>query len=215
MRVDHRGGEQDETANPPEVRALGSPAVVANAERVQDLLEQSGLRRLVGLADPAGEVDARGEPRPDGRSRCHGGGVYVSPAGRGNKPAHHLMMRVATARLGGYEAQQAVEVTPRTVDPVQQTVATTIQEYLNHPDVERRRALQALRFLARPMASVAVKALREAYRAFQKSGEVEGLLASIEGLAGEFERAPARAAFAPHVLRRDELRLVCFDHLCS
>jgi len=117
--------------------------------------------------------------------------------------------------LRGYEAQQAVEVTPRTVDPVQQTVATTIQEYLNHPDVERRRALGALRFLAQPMASVAVKALREAYRAFQKGGKVEGLLACVEGLAGEFERAPARAALARHMLRRDELRLVCFDDLCS
>lgn len=56
--------------------------------------------------------------------------------------------------LSSVEQQRALETAPRSVDPVQQTVATVIQGYLNHPDVERPKAIGAIRALNKPMLSV-------------------------------------------------------------
>lgn len=111
--------------------------------------------------------------------------------------------------------QAALEAAPRMVDPVQQTVTTAIQGYLNHPDVERSRALAAIRYLGLPMTHVQIRDLRGALREFQASTDIRSLLRFVERLRGEFqggEAAPAaggngsRRQFAP-----EDLRLICFD----
>jgi len=40
-----------------------------------------------------------------------------------------------------------MEVAPRSTDPFQQTVATLLQNYLNHPDVNRWEAIELIRTL--------------------------------------------------------------------
>ena len=56
--------------------------------------------------------------------------------------------RVIEDILRGYQEQQALDEAPKTVDPLQQTVATTIQSYMNRPEVNRQEALAAIRFLS-------------------------------------------------------------------
>ena len=75
--------------------------------------------------------------------------------------------KVITDILRSVEEQKALEGAPRTVDPIQQTIVTVLQNVLNHPSIQRSRAIRAIRFLSQPMLSVQVRALREAYRAFQ------------------------------------------------
>ena len=67
-----------------------------------------------------------------------------------------LQEKVIEDILRSFQEQQALEVAPRSVDPIQQTVATALQGYLNHPDVDRRQAIGALRFLNQPMLKVQV-----------------------------------------------------------
>ena len=115
--------------------------------------------------------------------------------------------------LKSFQQQKALEATPRTVEPIQQTVATLLQSYMNHPDVERRRVIDTMRFLGQPMLTVQVKELRKVYRQFQTSEDIKELLESIENLRTEFGAEPeAEESRGPSIsIKRENLRLICFD----
>jgi len=126
-----------------------------------------------------------------------------------------LQERVVDDILRSVREQQALEAAPRTVDPMQQTVATAIQGYLNHPDVERRRAIEAIRFLSQPMLGVQIKELRRVYKEFQQNADAQALLKGVDHLREGFGGADrARGAGSPAALAslaREDLRLICFD----
>lgn len=117
--------------------------------------------------------------------------------------------------LRSCQEQQALEAAPKTVDPLQQTLATTIQSYMSRPEVKRQDALAAIRFLSKPAQSVVVRELRGAYRRFQADADVAVLLGAVLGLAERYGAAAEAALKIRRSLRREELRLICFDHLCS
>jgi len=126
-----------------------------------------------------------------------------------------LQEKVIEDILRSFQEQKALEVAPRSVDPLQQTVATALQGYLNHPDVERHQAIEAIRFLSQPMLAVQVREVRRAYTTFQQEGDVNSLLAAIGGLRDKYgeQRATTHSAGAGPVgeLSRANLRLICFD----
>ena len=126
-----------------------------------------------------------------------------------------IQERVIEHILRSVEEQRALEVAPRSVDPIQQTLATVIQGYMNHPDVERRRAIEAIRFLSQPMLAVQVRELRQAYRDFQHKAKVNTLLATIDelrGKVGEPQVHQQSSGSGPvSQLSREDLRLICFD----
>ena len=115
------------------------------------------------------------------------------------------------------EERRALEVAPRSVDPIQQTVATALQSYLNHPDVNRREAIEIIRFLNQPMLAVQVRRLRQIHREFQGTSDITLLLRALEELrkavGGEY--AAKEAPEKSKQLRREDLRLICFDVLTS
>jgi DNA-binding transcriptional regulator YhcF (GntR family) len=119
--------------------------------------------------------------------------------------------------LSSYQAQRALEAAPRSIDPIQQTVVTILQGYLNHPDVKRQEAIESIRFLNQPMLKVQIDTLRRAYKEFQKKGDIRALLTAIEGLRERFaaEEVITRdtASNPKPELNRDNLRLICFDFL--
>jgi superfamily II DNA or RNA helicase len=126
-----------------------------------------------------------------------------------------IQEKVIEQILRDFDEAKALESAPRSVDPVQQTVATAIQGYLSHPDVDRKRAIDLIRFLNEPMLAVQVKALRAAARAFQAGGDVEALIESVAALREKFgdpakTDSTSRGSFS---LTRDKLRLICFDFL--
>jgi hypothetical protein len=128
-----------------------------------------------------------------------------------------LQENVIADILQSEEEKRALEVAPRSVDPIQQTVATVLQSYLNHPDIDRSQAIGAIRFLNQPMLAVQVRRLRQVYRDFQAIGNVQTFLGAIKELdktaAGEqVMREPAEKL---QQLRREDLRLICFDVLTS
>ena len=117
--------------------------------------------------------------------------------------------------ITSFQEQQALEAAPKTVDPIQQTVATAIQGYINHPDVDRRQALEAIRFLNRPMLTVQLKELRAAYQQFQVNSDVAALLHAVKDLREKFaagvRQAERQTAGGPAKISREDLRLICFD----
>lgn len=119
--------------------------------------------------------------------------------------------------LRSFEEQKALKAAPRSVDPIQQTLATVIQGYLNHPELERSQAIEAIRFLNQPMLAVQVRELRLAYKGFQQKADIKALMAAIEGLREKFgeQRALSHSGGArpSGQLSREDLRLICFDLL--
>jgi hypothetical protein len=111
--------------------------------------------------------------------------------------------------------QRAIEVAPRSVDPIQQIVATAIQGYLNHPQIARSQAIEAIRFLNQPMLKVQVDTLRKSFKEFQSKGEIKILLTALENMREKFDSQSvsreshdsARSA----LLNRQDLRLICFE----
>ena len=112
------------------------------------------------------------------------------------------------------EEQKAREAAPRSIDPIQQTVATTIQGLLSHPDVDRARAVEAIKFVSLPMRKTQVTQLREAFKDFQGDNNFQSLVASIEEIRAKFGEPAAIHQTdnrAPASVSRDDLRLICFD----
>ncbi|MBW1947667.1 MAG: DEAD/DEAH box helicase, partial [Deltaproteobacteria bacterium] len=125
--------------------------------------------------------------------------------------------RIIEDILKSFEEQKALSLAPRTVDPLQVTVATVIQGYLSHPDISRREAVEAIRFLNQPMLTVQVRELRQAYKTFQTTSDIKALLMALKeqrekfGNATEIDTESLTHKFTP--LKRDDLRLICFDLL--
>ena len=126
-----------------------------------------------------------------------------------------IQERVIADILQKSQEQQALETAPRTIDAVQQTVATTLQGFLNHPDVDRQTAIALIRFLNQPMLGVQIKELRKNYADFQANSNVSGLLKSLSQLQREVGGLENTEATSPRVakLTREDLHLICFDFL--
>ena len=90
--------------------------------------------------------------------------------------------------LQSVQQQQALEEAPRALDPLQQTVATALQQYINHPDIERPRIIEAIRFLGEPFRKPAIRELRRVYEAFRAgAGSPVELVGGVDRLRAELE----------------------------
>jgi hypothetical protein len=130
-----------------------------------------------------------------------------------------LQERVIEDILRSFQEQKALKVAPRSVDPLQQTVATIIQGYLNHPDVDRKQAIDLIRFLNQPMRGVQVRELRSAYRNFQRQPDIKVFLDIIKEQQEKFNATADNNEEAPIVMAgnlvREDLKLICFDLISS
>jgi hypothetical protein len=125
-----------------------------------------------------------------------------------------LQEQVIADILKSVAEKKALEAAPRSVDPVQQTIATAIQGYLNHPSVDRAEAIELIRFLNQPMLNVQLRELRAALRSFGAAGHVAALMESVRRMRKIVAQPQAEyGESAPGGLRREELRLICFEFL--
>jgi hypothetical protein len=130
----------------------------------------------------------------------------------GDADVFALQERVIDHIVQQSQAQVAVEAAPKIIDPMQQTVATVLRGYLNHPEVDRQEARQLLRVLSAPMPRVHVRRLRELYASFSSTKDVGALIAGLHELPAAFED---EAAPPPASVKREDLHLVCFDFVWS
>lgn len=127
-----------------------------------------------------------------------------------------LQEKVIEHILQTHQRQQAMQTAPRVIDPIQQTVATAVQGYLQHPKVERSQALDAIRYLNQPLPGVQVKELRNAFKAFQKDQVIDALLQVVLSLKSRYGTASGiESGVSGKSLHQEDLHLVCFDYICS
>jgi hypothetical protein len=125
-----------------------------------------------------------------------------------------LQERAIESILHASEQQAAAQVAPKTLDPIQQTVAAILQQALNRPDVDRSDAVESIRFLSRPIMKVHVRKLREAVRTYQRDQTLQSMLGQLRNLRADVDSVDL-AAVAPGRINREDLRLICFDFLSS
>lgn len=114
----------------------------------------------------------------------------------------------------------ALQVAPQAIDPIQQTVATLVQQFLNHPDVNRKRAIAVIEFLSGPMQSVQLADLRRLHKSYQQGQNIAELIAGIESMQATIgvDAGSVGTRSLPadvQKLRREDLQLVCFDVLSA
>jgi hypothetical protein len=135
------------------------------------------------------------------------------------KSVFEIQEKVLENLLQGQEQRAALQVAPQVIDPLQQTVATILQSFLNHPDVNRKRAIAAVAFLNGPMQNVQIAELRKLNRIYQQTSSVTELIAAIEAMGSAFganARPGAEKGDAAVLsLKREDLQLICFDILSS
>jgi superfamily II DNA or RNA helicase len=109
--------------------------------------------------------------------------------------------------------QAAVEEAPRQLDPIQQTIATVLRGYINSPTVSRKDVIAAIQQVNRPLPGVYIKELRRAYESFSAGGQVGELLAAIGSIGQEQAQPPGVESASKLPVRREDLKLVCFDYV--
>jgi len=118
--------------------------------------------------------------------------------------------------LRSHEQQQAVQVAPRVVDPIQQTVATLLQTLLNHPQVSRKEAVEFIKLLRQPQPGFVAKELRRAYQAFSNDKDPVAFMGWLDGLRAHLGGGgEPREESSLGRIRTEDLRLICFEYLCS
>lgn len=125
-----------------------------------------------------------------------------------------LQEQAVESILQSSEQQAALQVAPKALDPVQQTVASTIQQSLNRHDVDRADAVESIRFLSRSMMKVHVRRLRDVARDYEKRRDILNVLETVRQMRTEVGgNEPVRSGQSK--VRREEFRLICFDFVSS
>src|SRR2546423_2121820 len=128
-----------------------------------------------------------------------------------------LQEKVIASIVQSSEVQVAVEEAPKLLDPIQQTIATTLRGYINSPAVSRKEVIAAIQRLNEPQPGVYIRALRKAYEAFTANGQIDELLNIVKSIS--FSTAtPDAAASTPSPeskspIKREDLQLICFDYV--
>ena len=52
------------------------------------------------------------------------------------------------------EEKKAIEAAPKIIDPAQQLVATAIQAFLHHPEMDRNELINLISFISRPLPRI-------------------------------------------------------------
>jgi hypothetical protein len=96
--------------------------------------------------------------------------------------------------------------------PIQQTIATQLRSYLNHPQLECKDIVAALQRVNAPQPRVYVKTLKKAYEAFMINGQISELINTVMSI-GEYTEGRESEKVKQALLKRDDLKLVCFEYV--
>ncbi|HKV60192.1 MAG TPA: DEAD/DEAH box helicase, partial [Ktedonobacteraceae bacterium] len=110
--------------------------------------------------------------------------------------------------------QVAVEEAPKLLDPIQQTIATILSGYINSPAISRKEIIAAIQQLNVPQPGVYIKTLRKAYDVYLTNTRIDELLSAVQSIARH--NAPPATTTNPEsksIMRREDLKLVCFDYV--
>lgn len=118
--------------------------------------------------------------------------------------------------LKTHQEREALESVPKVLDAIQQTITTAIQTYLNHPDINRNEALDVIKYLNQPLSGTQIKELRKIYKEFQETPESQMIINNITQMCEQYGGlTDQRTSSERFDLKREDLKLICFDFICG
>lgn len=116
--------------------------------------------------------------------------------------------------LSTQENIQALESAPKTIDPMQQTVSSVLQGSIHSPKVDRKEALQAIKYLQHPLLGTHIKTLKKSYKEYQQSRDIRILLDTVLDLQKTYGNSEfSSQATGKSILKREDLRLICYEYV--
>ena len=127
-----------------------------------------------------------------------------------------IQERVIEHILKSEEEKKGIEAAPKIIDPAQQLVATSIQEYLHHPEMDRNELINLISFISRPLPRIYGRKLREFYKEFSGNKDINGLVGNVKKIRLEIgKEEETLAQKRPQALKKEDLHLICFDYLSA
>jgi hypothetical protein len=133
----------------------------------------------------------------------------------GDSDVFDIQEKVINSIIDTQEKVLALAVTPKTIDPIQQTVATLLQGHLNSPKVSRRKVVEAIKYINQPLSGVQVRELKNIHQQYQETHDLGILIQGINKLVETYGSQQSPSNSTVKQLKREDLKLICFDYLCS
>src|SRR5439155_18516627 len=127
-----------------------------------------------------------------------------------------LQEKVIASIVQSSEVQVAVEEAPKLLNPIQQTIATTLRGYINSPAVSRKEVIAAIQRLNEPQPGVYIRALRKAYEAFTANSQIDELLTTVKSISTSTatpDDGSTPNTESKSTVQREELKLICFAYI--
>ncbi|GCE06634.1 C-terminal helicase domain-containing protein [Dictyobacter aurantiacus] len=124
-----------------------------------------------------------------------------------------LQEKVIDSILQASLEQVAVEEAPKILDPIQQSIVTALRGHINSPDFNRRELIAAMQKLNVPLPRVYIKTLRKAYETYKRDRQARDLLAVVQSIDSESNPEKKADSGKRIQLKREDLKLICFDYV--
>ncbi len=102
---------------------------------------------------------------------------------------------------------------PKILDPIQPTLRTVLQRYMNSPHIKRQEVISALQKVNVPQPRVHIKTLKKAYQTFSADGNVQALIDTINTIGVPVGSSGDVQGQEKAVLKREDLKLICFEYV--
>ncbi|HUS48450.1 MAG TPA: helicase-related protein, partial [Phycisphaerae bacterium] len=99
-------------------------------------------------------------------------------------------------------------------DPIRQTIVEELKNAIRRGGVDREQAKAAIRFLRQPAGPFLIKRMRAAYKQWSEDHQDTVLVEQVGKWARDFSKAEAGDQ-AGSTLRREDLKLICFEYVSS
>jgi superfamily II DNA or RNA helicase len=130
----------------------------------------------------------------------------------GDQDVFVLQETVIEAILAADREADAKAAVPHSVEPIRHAVCEELKDALRRQSVDRALAKDAIRFLGQPMGRSLHQKLKAAYDEWSTARDDAALLDTVASLADEFSKVrPLTQSEAS--LQREDLTLVCFEHV--
>lgn len=132
----------------------------------------------------------------------------------GNQDVFSLQEVVIEHILGAEQRVEARAAASAKPDTIQQTIAEELKNAIRRGSVDRDQAKAMIRFLAQPAGPFLIRRMRTAYKGWSEDRQDAALLEQIGQWAQDFGKADAEGQIGT-ALRREDLKLVCFEYVSS
>jgi SNF2 family DNA or RNA helicase len=133
----------------------------------------------------------------------------------GDLDVFKIQEKIVDNILESVQAQAAAEAAPTIIDTVQTTAITILQQNIDSPLVKRADVKEIIAELRQPITGVQIKKLKEVLNVFRNTGDLVAMVESLRILVGVGAESFSEEAGVIDQITRDDLHLICFDHIVS